>query len=218
VKFIARKTSTMNEYPTTMIQPRSPLDIQPITLENAVVRLVPLEASHIDALTAIGAEESLWRYFTTRQDTPVSMAKWVNVALENQAKGTELPFTVIHKADGQIVGSTRYMNIAKADYRLEIGSTWYGTAWQRTAINTHCKFLLLRHAFESLLCYRVEFKTDMLNERSRLALLRIGATQEGIFRNHMVMHDQRLRHSVYFSVLSIEWQTIKQNLLNLMNR
>jgi len=123
-----------------------------------------------------------------------------------------LPFALIEKSSGRAIGSTRYANIEPAHHRLEIGWTWVARSWQRTAINTEAKYLLLRHAFETLKCMRVELKTDSLNERSRAAILRIGARQEGIFRNHMMTASGRIRHTVYFSVVDSEWPNVKARL------
>jgi RimJ/RimL family protein N-acetyltransferase len=133
----------------------------------------------------------------------------MEAALQTQQAGTALPFTIFDKTSGKPAGSTRYGNIDKEHRRLEIGWTWIGKQWQRTPINTDTKLLLLTHAFEKLNCIRVEFKTDSLNERSRNALLRIGAKEEGVFRNHMITPSGRLRHSVYYSIIDSEWPEVK---------
>jgi len=140
------------------------------------------------------------------------MSAYVQSALQDQAAGTALPFALIEKSSGRTIGSTRYANIERVHHRLEIGWTWVARPWQRTAINTEAKYLLLRHAFETLKCMRVELKTDSLNERSRAAILRIGASQEGIFRNHMMTATGRIRHSVYFSIVDSEWLEVKARL------
>jgi RimJ/RimL family protein N-acetyltransferase len=137
------------------------------------------------------------------------MMAYIRTALEAQAAGTALPFVTVERASGRIVGSTRYMNIDVPNRRVEIGSTWIAGPWQRTVVNTEAKYLMLRHAFEELGCIRVELKTDSLNERSRTAILRIGARQEGIFRNHMITWSGRLRHSVFFSIIDAEWTEVK---------
>jgi RimJ/RimL family protein N-acetyltransferase len=140
------------------------------------------------------------------------MAGYIETALEEQERGVSLPFALIEKATRRVVGSTRYGNIDGAHHRVEIGWTWVAREWQRTAVNTEAKYLLLRHAFETLGCIRVELKTDSLNERSRTAILRIGAREEGIFRNHMITASGRVRHSVYFSVVDSEWPAVKARL------
>jgi RimJ/RimL family protein N-acetyltransferase len=140
------------------------------------------------------------------------MSDYVQTALKEQAAGSALPFALIEKTSGRAVGSTRYGNIDRDHYRVEIGWTWVARQWQRTAINTEAKYLLLRHAFETLGCIRVELKTDSLNDRSRAAILRIGARQEGIFRNHMITANGRIRHTVYFSIVDSEWPEVKARL------
>ena len=123
-----------------------------------------------------------------------------------------LPFALIEKSIGCVVGCTRYANIERTHHRLEIGWTWVGRQWQRTAVNTEAKYLLLRHAFETLKCMRVELKTDSLNDRSRAAILRIGAREDGTFRNHMITASGRIRHTVYFSIIDSEWPSVKAEL------
>ena len=140
------------------------------------------------------------------------MAAYVETALREQASGISLPFAQVERASGRVIGSTRYGNIERAHHRLEIGWTWVARAWQRTAVNTEAKYLLLRHAFETLGCMRVELKTDSLNERSRAAIQRIGAREEGIFRNHMITASGRIRHTVYFSIVDSEWPQVKSRL------
>jgi RimJ/RimL family protein N-acetyltransferase len=125
---------------------------------------------------------------------------------------TALPFALIEKSSGRVIGSTRYANIERVHHRLEIGWTWVARRWQRTAMNTEAKYLLLRHAFERLKCIRIELKTDSLNDRSRAAILRIGAREEGTFRNHMITASGRIRHTVYFSVIDSEWADVKARL------
>jgi RimJ/RimL family protein N-acetyltransferase len=141
--------------------------------------------------------------------TQAGMQAWVMELLNAQAQGTDLPFAVIHLASGVAIGSTRYMEIRRLHRALEIGGTWYALAFQRTAVNTECKYLLLRHAFEELGCLRVQFKTDVRNERSQRALERIGAVKEGVLRNHMVLLDDTIRHSVYYSIIHSEWPAVR---------
>ena len=187
--------------------------IEPVTLEGTVIRLEPLSLRHHEELCAVGLDERIWRWNPRAPlCTPADMRAYIDTALEQQADGEGLPFATIDKAAGHAVGSTRFLEINCRDRRVEIGSTWIAPAWQRTAVNTEAKYLMLRHAFETLGCIRVELKTDSLNERSRNAILRIGATQEGIFRNHMLTHSGRIRHSVYFSITDAEWPAVKARL------
>ena len=132
--------------------------------------------------------------------------------LRLREKGADIPFVVIHKSSGRIAGATRYMEFRAAHRGVEIGGTWYGAEFRRTAVNTECKYLLLRHAFEVMDCIRVQFKTDLRNERSQRAIERIGAVREGVLRNHMILPDGTIRHSVYYSILATEWPDVKQRL------
>ena len=140
------------------------------------------------------------------------MRGWVLDILEREKKGGDLPFAVIHLASGKVAGATRYLNIAPKDRGLEVGGTWYGTEFQRTAVNTECKYLLLGHAFETLKAIRVQIKTDSRNERSQRAIERIGAKREGVLRNHMILPDGYIRHSVFYSIIDSEWAEVKKNL------
>ena len=186
--------------------------VSPVTLEGAHVRLEPLAKAHLAGLAAVGLDEELWLWIPVPVRTAEEMAGYIETALEEQERGVSLPFALIEKAARRVVGSTRYGNIDRAHHRVEIGWTWVAREWQRTAVNTEAKYLLLRHAFETLGCIRVELKTDSLNERSRTAILRIGAREEGIFRNHMITASGRVRHSVYFSVVDSEWPSVKARL------
>jgi RimJ/RimL family protein N-acetyltransferase len=168
-------------------------------------------------LSEVGLEEELWRWIPTPVRTAADMAAYVELALKEQADGVSLPFAQIERATGRVIGSTRYMNIERTHHRVEIGCTWIGRAWQRSAVNTEAKYLLLRHAFETLGCMRVELKTDSLNEKSRAAILRIGAKEEGIFRNHMITSTGRIRHTVYFSIVDSEWPEVKSQLERWLN-
>jgi len=189
-----------------------PIDPRPVTLEGRHVRLEPLSLAHHDRLCAVGLDAELWRWGLSTLATPADMRAYIETALAWQAQGTALPFAIVARTTGQVVGSTRYANIERADRRLEIGWTWLARAAQRTPANTEAKYLLLRHAFEVLGCIRVEFKTDVLNERSRAALLRIGAKQEGILRSHMITASGRIRDSMYFSIVAGEWPVVKAGL------
>ena len=186
--------------------------VEPVTLEGSVARLEPLTLEHLPGLTAIGLDADIWRWMPTAIQTPGEMRGYIDRALAAREVGTEMPFATIEVASGRVVGGTRYMNIEPHHRRLEIGYTWLAPAWQRTAINTEAKLLMLTYAFNALGALRVEFKTDSLNEKSRTALLGIGAKEEGTMRNHMVTDSGRRRHSVYFSVIEEEWPQVRQNL------
>ena len=190
----------------------SEMIVTPVTLEGKHVRLEPLLAAHHAALTEIGLDEDLWRWIPVPVRTPEEMSAYIEAALAEQARGVSLPFTIVEKNSGKPVGCTRYGNIDRVHRRVEIGWTWIAKPWQRTPVNTEAKYLLLRHAFETLGCIRVELKTDSLNEKSRAAILRIGAQQEGIFRNHMITASGRIRHTVYFSIIDNEWPAVKARL------
>ena len=191
---------------------RGEMKVEPFVLEGVHVRLEPLSRTHLPGLCEVGLEEELWRWIPNPVRTAVDMAAYVELALKEQAEGLSLPFAQMERATGRVIGSTRYMNIERTQHRVEIGCTWIGQEWQRSAANTEAKYLLLRHAFETLGCMRVELKTDSLNEKSRAAILRIGAKQEGIFRNHMITSTGRIRHTVYFSIVDSEWSGVKAEL------
>jgi RimJ/RimL family protein N-acetyltransferase len=184
----------------------------PVILQGRHLRLEPLTLEHAAGPAEVGLDDDLWKWIPTPVRTPEEMSAYVQTALQEQAAGSVLPFALIEKSSGRTIGSTRYANIERAHRRLEIGWTWVARPWQRTAINTEAKYLLLRHAFETLECMRVELKTDSLNERSRAAILRIGARQEGIFRNHMITASGRVRHTVYFSIIDSEWPAVRARL------
>jgi len=197
-------------------KPGTEMIVAPVTLEGRHVRLEPLSQAHHADLTAVGLDEQLWRWIPVPVRTPDEMFAYMNTALEEQARGVSLPFALVEKPSNRAIGSTRYGNIDRTHHRVEIGWTWVAPAWQRTAANTEAKYLLLRHAFETLGCIRVELKTDSLNERSRAAILRIGAREEGTFRNHMITASGRIRHTVYFSILDSEWPDVKSRLQSMM--
>jgi RimJ/RimL family protein N-acetyltransferase len=188
------------------------MKIESITLEGRFVRLEPLLESHHKALCDVGLDPELWQWIPYRVSTAEEMHGYVRDALSAQAAGSALPFATVERATGRVVGSTRYMNIDRLNRRVEIGATWIAKPWQRSAINTEAKYLMLRHAFAVLGCIRVELKTDSLNQKSRNAILRIGAREEGTLRQHMATWTGRLRDSVYFSVLDSEWLGVKANL------
>jgi RimJ/RimL family protein N-acetyltransferase len=188
------------------------MNIQPVTLEGRHVRLEPLTLDHHADLCEAGLDEELWRWIPKAVRTADDMREYIEIALRAQADGSALPFATVERASGRAVGSTRFGNIDRGNRRLEIGWTWIGRQWQRTAVNTEAKYLMLRHAFETLGAMRVELKTDSLNERSRRAILRLGAVEEGTFRKHMTTESGRVRHTVYFSVIDEEWAGVKSRL------
>lgn len=189
------------------------MKIEPIILENEFVRLEPLKVGHLDALYEAGSDETIWKLNPEPVETREAMEKYIETALEENARGISLPFVTIERQTNRVAGSTRFGNIDIKNLRAEIGWTWINPRWQRTFVNTAAKLLMLTHAFETWRCIRVEFKTDVLNENSRAAILRLGARQEGILRQHMICRSGRLRDSVYFSILDNEWQSVKASLL-----
>jgi RimJ/RimL family protein N-acetyltransferase len=192
--------------------------VEPVILEGTHVRLEPLMEAHHAALSEVTLDPDLWRFSPTVIRTPEEMKASIDAMLVAQAAGTTLPFVTIERSSQRVIGSTRFMNIERAHRRLEIGGTWIAKPWQRTAINTEAKYLMLRHAFETLGCVRVELKTDALNERSRNAILRIGAKEEGTLRQHIVTWTGRLRDTVYYSILDSEWPQVKEALEEKLNR
>ncbi len=188
------------------------MDISPVILEGQYVRLEPLSQAHEESLIAAAGDGDLWNSTVTIVPSRASMAAYIATALDAQAQGRELPFVIVRKSTDQVVGSTRFYRIEREHRRVEIGHTWLAAGAQRTGVNTEAKLLLLTHAFERLRCIRVEFITDVLNQQSRTAILRLGAKQEGILRNHMVMPNGRLRDSVCFSIIEAEWPEVKARL------
>ena len=178
-------------------------------LEGAQVRLEPLTLEHHAALCEVGLDPELWQWIPYRAITAEEMHGYLKNALKDQAAGMAQPFATVERSTGRVIGSTRYMNIDVTNRRREIGATWIAKPWQRTAINTEAKYLMLRHAFETLGCIRVELKTDALNQKSRNAILRVGAQEEGTLRRHIVTWTGRVRDTVYFSVLDSEWPGVK---------
>jgi RimJ/RimL family protein N-acetyltransferase len=190
----------------------APARIDPVILAGDRVRLEPLGLEHVVGLAEVALDPLLWQWTLARPTDEAGIRAWVTSALAGREAGTELPFVTLDASTGRPIGSTRYMNIVLEHRRLEIGWTWVARDWQRTGANREAKLLMLRHAFETLGCRRVEFKTDSLNEPSRTALLGIGAQFEGIFRNHMVMPGGRMRHSAYYSVIDDEWPAVRDRL------
>lgn len=188
------------------------MNAQPVeapVLEGEYVRLEPLTLGHLDALCVIGLDPELWRWEAIRKRSREDMQAYIHKALDEWQCGVSLPFATLFMGTGQVIGSTRYLNMDLANRRVEIGATWIGRPWQRTAVNTEAKYLMLRYAFEVLGCFRVELKTDVLNERSRRAILRLGAKEEGVLRRHVVTDTGRVRDTVYYSILDHEWSSVK---------
>jgi len=188
------------------------MDLTPPTLIGKHVRMVPLSLDHHADLAAVGLDQSLWKWIPYQVLTSDNMYKYIQTALAEQQRGVSMPFATCLADTGRAIGCTRYMNIDVPNKRVEIGSTWIAHSHQRTIVNTEAKFLMLRHAFETFDCNRVELKTDVLNEKSRNAILRIGAKEEGIFRQHVVCNNGRIRDSVYFSIIRSEWPEVKAGL------
>jgi N-acetyltransferase len=187
--------------------------VTPLTLEGSVVRLEPVRREH-SALFWAAVKDNLeifqWMPYSLK--TPADFDQFVAGILEEEKRGVSVPFATVERSSGRVIGSTRYMNIDRVNRRVEIGSTWIAPAWQRTAINTEAKYLMLKQAFEVWRCVRVELKTDALNQQSRDAILRLGAKEEGIFRKHLITWTGRIRDSVYFSILDAEWPEVKARL------
>jgi len=191
------------------------MTVEPVTLSGRVVRLEPLQLEHAALLADVGIDPELWRWIPSAVTSAAEMVDYVKTALDEQARGVSLPFVISDATNGAVIGSTRFGNIDRANKRVEIGWTWYTPSAQRTGANTEAKRLLLTHAFETLGTNRVEFKTDVLNMKSRTAIARIGAQQEGIFRRHIITSSGRVRDTVYFSIIREEWPTVKQRLLEM---
>ena len=187
--------------------------VEPVVLEGTRVRLEPLRADHLADLSLVAFDLPLWRWTIMGPQDEAGLRRWVETALANAEAGVERPFATVDRATGRAIGSSRYLSIVPEHRRLEIGWTWVGTAYQRTGANREAKLLQLGHAFETLDAQRVEFKTHARNERSRNALAGIGATFEGVFRNHMIMPDGSVRHSAYFSITAEEWPAVKARLV-----
>jgi len=194
-------------------------DLQPVILEGRHVRLERLARRHAEDLFEVGKDETIWPYMPRPPLKSVPDTQgWVDQALGVAATGTQIPFAIIERTGGKAIGSTRYMDIRRNDRGLEIGWTWIGTAFQHTAVNTECKYLLLRHAFEELGAARVQLKTDLRNVRSQRAIERLGTVREGVLRKHMVLWDGFIRDTVYYSVIESEWPEVRRRLEGLLER
>lgn len=190
----------------------SMFEIRPVVLEGPRVRLEPLTEGHANALEKAALDAELFRWYTTPMGTPGAIREWVKEALAEQKQGVALPFATIARESGDVIGTTRYLNIDRKHLRVEIGATWLFRNFQRTGANREAKYLMLRHAFETWRVRRVEFKTHAANAQSRKAIAALGAKEEGILRKHMVMPDGSARDSVYYSVVDTEWADVKRYL------
>jgi RimJ/RimL family protein N-acetyltransferase len=190
----------------------------PITLTGKTARLAPLSPAHAPGLIEAVTDGNLWELWYTAIPSPEEMESNITRRLALQAQGQMLPFTIFNQTTGQTIGMTTYMNIDAANRHLEIGSTWTRKSAQRSGINTECKLLLLTHAFETLNCIAVEFRTHFFNHQSRRAIERLGARQDGILRSHRVAADGTLRDTVVYSIIASEWPTVRRHLLSLQSQ
>jgi len=186
----------------------------PLTLEGSVVRLEPIRPDHAELFWNVAKDDvdEIFEWIPYRMKSQADFQQVVEKAFNEQKRGESVVFATVERGSGRVIGSTRFMNIDRANRRVEIGSTWIAPAWQRTAVNTEAKYLMLRHAFEAWKCIRVELKTDARNQKSRNAILRIGAKEEGTLRRHVITWTGRVRDSVYFSILDNEWPEAKAKL------
>jgi RimJ/RimL family protein N-acetyltransferase len=199
----------------TMSAVTSPLNIvMPVTLEGSVVRLEPIRREHADMFWEVAKDalDDIFRWIPYRMQTREDFHNLIEKIFDEQEHGQSVAFATVERGSGRVIGSTRFMNIDRANRRVEIGSTWIAPAGQRTAVNIEAKYLMLQHAFEELKCIRVELKTDVLNQRSRNAILRLGAKEEGTLRSHGITWTGRVRDSIYFSILDTEWPGVKARL------
>ncbi len=194
------------------------MKIQPVTLEGKSVKLVTLKLDYWSDLLEAASDESLWLWTTNTVKSKEDMLRYIETALGEAARKVSLPFVTIEKSSGKIVGSTRFGDIDSPNRKTEIGWTWINPKYQRTAINTEAKLLMLTHAFETWNCVRVTLKTDVLNEKSKTAIRRLGAVEEGILRRHLITDAGRLRDTVYFSIIDSEWLTVKANLKEILEK
>lgn len=186
--------------------------IEKIELKGEKVKLVPLEKFHRDDLLNAAADGKLWELWFTSVPSPKNIDSYIEHALSQKQNGTEFPFVVIDRKSGELLGSTRYYNLQPENRRLEIGYTWYAKKQQRTGVNTECKYLLLKYAFEDLNCIAVQLVTNWHNLRSRAAINRLGAKQDGVLRNHILNEDGTYRDTVVFSITDQEWHGVKKSL------
>jgi RimJ/RimL family protein N-acetyltransferase len=189
-----------------------------VTLDGDLVKLVPLQLQHRDELVNAAADGELWDLWFTSVPSEKNIDTYLNTAIAEKSNYKAIPFAVIEKSSGRIIGTTRFCNIKQEYRRLEIGYTWYAKSTQRTGVNTECKYLMLSYAFEQLNCIAVEFRTNWHNKPSRNAIERIGAKQDGILRNHIIMANGIYRDTVVFSIIENEWKSVKRNLEYMINK
>ena len=195
------------------------MEFKPVTLEGRHVRLEPLDlARHWDGLRAIGVEPELWRFTAAKVHSEADLRRYFEKAVDEQVRGVSLPFVHVEKASGRVAGSTRFGNITREHRRVEIGWTWLGLEFQRSALNTDAKYLMMRHAFEVERCMRVEFKTSSTNLKSQTAMRRLGLVEEGTFRKWMFNEDGTPRDTVWFSCTDDEWPAMKARLEGMLAR
>ena len=194
------------------------MNVSPITLEGKYVRLEPLSQAHAEPLVAAASGGELWNTIFTIIPDAAGISSYIAAALTGQSLGKELPFVIINKSSNEVAGTTRFYDISALDRKAAIGYTWLSLDAQRTAINTEAKLLLLTHAFETWRCVRIELITDVLNEQSRAAILRLGAKQEGILRKHLILPNRRVRDSAVFSIIDDEWPEVKARLTAKLQR
>lgn len=195
------------------------MNVAEVTLTGDVVRLSPMRREDAGALFEAGGDAATWQYVAFDAGRSLeAMQQWVDSALAARDAGVELPFVIHDQADGRVLGSTRYLNISLANRNLEIGWTWLRPDARRSVVNTECKYLLLRHAFEALHVIRVQLKTDSRNLASRRAIQRIGAVEEGILRKYQINHDGYQRDTAFYSILDTEWPHVRENLKERMGR
>ena len=187
--------------------------LQNIELESENIKLIPLAPEHKEALVEAATDGELWELWFTSVPSIQNINEYISTALQQKSQGLALPFVVVEKANGKIIGSTRFCNADIINQRVEIGYTWYSKSYQKTSCNTECKLLLLTHAFESLNSIAVEFRTSWHNQASRSAIARLGAKQDGVLRNHQKIQDGGYRDTVVFSIINVEWLSVKANLV-----
>ena len=189
--------------------------IEPVTLAGRHATVVPLAREHESGIRKAASDGELWKLWYTSVPSPEATQQWFDIAFDVRDRLGGMPFAVLDPA-GEVIGSTRYFNVDAENRRLEIGHTWYATRAQRTGVNTECKLMLLRHAFEALGCIAVEFRTHWFNHRSRAAIARLGAKQDGVLRNHLLLPDGSRRDTVVFSILDGEWLAVRRHLEHLL--
>jgi RimJ/RimL family protein N-acetyltransferase len=195
------------------------MTVQPVRLTGSIVCLEPLSEAHVPDLAVVGKDEAIWQFLPYGNiNTEAKMSEHVKMLLARASRGTDLPFAVVLLESNQPIGCSRYLEIREDQRALEIGGTWYGRAYQRSGVNTECKYLLIKHAFETLGCIRVQFKTDARNQRSQKSLERIGAVKEGTLRKQMITADGHVRDSIYYSIIESEWPSVKAKLEEKLER